>query len=312
MDRSIDLLVSELAEQHHGVFAQHHLVQHGVAPHERAYRLKAGRWVLEYEGVYRYAGTPLSWRGRLLAACWAGGLRAAASGRAAAELWSLPGASRAFVEITCPRWRRSQHDGLIVHESLAFDEIDITTIDGLPVTTVPRTLFDLARVCGDGTLDLAIDNALRRSLTTVADLVATRDRLARSGRPGSARFRSVLGGRVPGVTESDAERRLLQLLERHGLPRPVVQHEIRDASGRLVARVDFAYPDLKIAIEYDSYAHHMGTEAHDRDAARRNDVLAAGWYPVTATAADLRNGGHRLAADLRRARALRSCVSRGE
>jgi hypothetical protein len=312
VDRSIDVLVSEIAEQHHGLFATHHLVQLGVASHERAYRLKAGRWVLEYEGVYRFAGTPLTWRGRLLAACWAGGLRAAASGRAAAELWRFPGGSDAHLEITCPRWRRSRHDGLIVHESLAFDEIDTTTADGIPVTTVPRTLFDLARVCGDGTLDLAIDNALRRHLTTIADLEATRDRLARSGRPGSARFRSVLLGRAPGVTESHAERRLLQLLERHGLPRPVVQYEIRDANGRLVARVDLAYPDLRIAIEYDSYAHHMGTEAHDRDGSRRNDIVASGWHPVTATAADLRNGGYRLAAAVRQARALRSCVSTGE
>jgi very-short-patch-repair endonuclease len=76
----------------------------------------------------------------------------------------------------------------------------------------------------------------------------------------------------------------------------------------LVARVDFAYPDLKIAIEYDSYEHHTGKAALDRDGARRNAVVAAGWLPVTATAADIRNQGRRLANDLRRARALRSGV----
>lgn len=182
------------------------------------------------------------------------------------------------MELTCPRWRRARHPGLIVHESLAFDAIDIVMRDAIPVTTAARTLFDLAGVCGPGTLDLAIDNALRRRLTTAAELAATRDRLARSGRKGSRPF-GVAVGRRTGVTESEAERRLLQLMHRQGLAEPVVQHEILDDEGRFVARVDFAYPDLRIAIEYDSYEHHMGTVAHERDGARRNAVLAVGWYP---------------------------------
>ena len=61
--------------------------------------------------------------------------------------------------------------------------------------------------------------------------------------------------------------------------------------------------DLESAIEYDSYAHHLGTEAHDRDGARRNAIVRLGWTPITATGADLRNGGHRLASDIAEARA---------
>jgi very-short-patch-repair endonuclease len=113
-------------------------------------------------------------------------------------------------------------------------------------------------------------------------------------------------------TESDAELRLLRMLEAHGLPKPTVQHEIHDVDGRLVARVDFAYPELEIAIEYDSYEHHVGKVALVRDGARRNTMVALGWPPITATAADLRNQAHRLAVDLRRARALRSGVGEGE
>ena len=312
MTDGIDVRVSELAERQHGVFTTGQLARLGVPEHARKYRLRARRWAQVYEGVYRFAGTPLTWRGRVLAACWAAGDLASASGRAAGKLWRLPGGSDEVVEITCRRWRRARHDGLLVHESLAFDDVDVTVTDGMPVTNVARTLFDLARVCGDGTIDLAIDDALRRRLTTEAELEAIRDRLARSGREGSARFRSVLAGRTSGATESTAERRLLQLLRRHGLPAPVPQHQIRDAGGRLVARVDLAYPDLRIAIEYDSYAHHMGTAAHERDAARRNGILAADWYLLVATAADLRDGGHRLAAEVRRAHVARSGVTRGE
>jgi very-short-patch-repair endonuclease len=114
------------------------------------------------------------------------------------------------------------------------------------------------------------------------------------------------------VTGSEAESRLLRLLERQGLPRPAVQYEIRAADGSLVARVDFAYPDLRIAIEYDSYEHHLAKAALVRDGARRNAVASLGWLPITATAADLRDGARRLAADIRRARALRSDVATRE
>ena len=111
----------------------------------------------------RVVGTPLTWRGRLLAACWAGGTHAVASHRGAAELWQLPGRDIESTEITCPRWRRARHDGLLVHESLVLDDIDTTTRERIPVTTVPRTLFDLAGVVGPTTVNIAVAAALRRN-----------------------------------------------------------------------------------------------------------------------------------------------------
>jgi very-short-patch-repair endonuclease len=197
-----------------------------------------------------------------------------------------------------------------VHESLEFEDVDIAPRQRIPVTTVARTLFDLAGVVGQTTVDLAMATALRRRLTTLQQLDETLGRLARRGRAGTTKFRRALElhNRTPAQTESEAEHLILRLLMKHGLPAPVPQYEIRRPDGSLVARVDFAYPDFKIAIEYDSYAHHLGTEAHDRDGARRNAILRLQWYPITATAADLRNGGHRLAEAVIEARALRSGV----
>jgi hypothetical protein len=233
-----------------------------------------------------------------------------ASHRSAAELRSLPGRSTAFLEILCPRWRRARHDGLVVHESLEFEDEDRDQVDGIPTTTVERTLFDLASVVDPTVLDLAVENALRRGITSKLELQRTLTRLGKRGRRGSARFRKAIELHLAdrALTESEAELRLLRLIERLGFPSPLPQYEIRDDDGRLVARVDFAYPELKIAIEYDSYAHHLGKEAHDRDGARRNAVVGLGWLPITATAADVRRGGRRLAIDLRRARALRTGV----
>jgi predicted transcriptional regulator of viral defense system len=312
MGPSPDALVNEIAERHHGVFSAEHLRTLGVSTHVRKHRLAAGRWISVQDGVYRIAGIPLSWDGRILAACWAGDEDTVASHRSAAQLWDLPGRATDIVEVTCRRWHRTREPGLVVHEARVLDDVDRTLVDGIPVTTTARTLFDLAgRRNGDQVLDLAIENALRRKLTSVPELEATLDRLARRGRPGSAPFRAAVERRRAddALTESEAERLIVRLLVTQGLPTPVLQHAIRDRAGRLVARVDLAYPDLKIAIEYDSYAHHVSREALVRDSTRRNAVVALGWLPITATAADLRNGGHRLALDVRRARALRTGVT---
>jgi hypothetical protein len=309
VDASIDARVSEFSECHHGVFALDHLRALDVSPHARKYRLALGRWALVHERVYRIVGAPLTWRGSVLAACWAGGERAAASHRTAAELWALPGRTDALVEITCPRWQRAQHAALVVHESRKLDACDVTVSDGIPVTTPERTLFDLAGVVGPLTLDLAMENALRRKLTDAAALETMLGRLARRGRTGTKRFRAAVLAHTEGArTESEAELLVLRLLARQGLPTPATQHEIRGHDGRLVARVDFAYPEHKIAIEYDSYEHHTGRLALVRDSARRNAVVALGWLPITATAEDVARGGDQLAADLRRARALRTGV----
>ena len=311
MREGIDRLVGDIAERHHGVFGSHHLDEVGVAGHERDYRLSIGRWIAVHDGAYRCAGTPLTWRGSALAACWAGGLRAVVSHRCAAELWELPGRDHTVIELTCPYARRARHQGLLVHESRVLESVVCTEVDGIPVTTVARTLLDLASVRAPTVVDLALDNALRRSLTTIEELREVLELRGGRGRVGARRFRSLLAERDGSGSESEAERRLLGILRSRGFPTPITQYEIRD-DGRLIARVDFAYPELKIAIEYDSYAHHVGKAALDRDGARRNAIVALGWLPITATAADLRNRGHRLAADLGRARALRSVVAKPE
>lgn len=215
-----------------------------------------------------------------------------ASHRSAAALWDLAGGRRSIQEITCPRWRRARHDGLVVHESKAFDPIDGIVIEGIPVTTPERTLVDLGAVCHESVVEMALDAAENRELVTRDSVRTTLTRLGRSGRNGVGAVRRLLATHGPDrkPTESEMETLLLQVLRRKGFPEPVTQYEIRRA-GRFVARVDAAYPQWRIAIEYDSYEYHAGRKAHDRDNDRRNKVVAAGWLPMTATAEDLRAGG---------------------
>ena len=312
MDTRVDVEVAAVAEAHHGVFASHHLHDLGISRHERVWRLAASRWIEMHKGVYRIAGAPLSWKGSLLAACWAGGTRAVASHRSAAALWDLPGKRTAVAEITCPRWRRARHDAVVVHESLALSKRDQTVVDGIPVTTVERTIFDLCAVCRPFTVDLTIDNALRRNLTTVDELIALLRRLGKRGRRGTRKFRKLLEDRdasyVP--TESEREQMLLRVLREHGLPEPERQFSIYDEAGNFVARPDLAYRDLKIAMEYDSYQHHVGKAAIVRDNRRRNRMGRIGWLVLVATAEDVRYGsGGQFAADVWEARHTRQLAS---
>jgi hypothetical protein len=253
-----------------------------------------------YLNAYRLAGAPLTWKGSLLAACWAGGFRAVASHRSAAGLYGLAGGRRYVAEITCPRWRRARHDGIEVHETKALGASDVTVVDNIPVTTAERTLFDLGAACSPLVVLMAFDKARRIGLVTFESTEATLRRLARPGRPGVRTLRTVLGWRDPAQAppESEMETLMLDVIRRHGLPAPVPQFEVHD-HGRFVARADAAYPEARIAIEYQSYQEHAEPRPLVRDSRRSNRLKAAGWDVIGVTAPELRDGGDVFCAAIR-------------
>jgi hypothetical protein len=245
-----------------------------------------------HPGVYRIAGAPTSWRGEVLVVCGAARGLAAASHRTAAELWDLPGRSTDFVEVTCHRMHRSFVGDVVVHESKLLRPEDVETIDGIPVTTIEQTLLGVAAVTGSTIAEMALDRALHRKLTTRERLEAFVGAKGARGRNGIGVLRELLEHHDPlaGIPESVMETKMKQLLRRHGLPTPVFQYVVR-YGGRFVARVDAAYPELRIAIEYDSYEHHTGKRAIVRDNDRRNQFRDIDWDLVTFTAADLATDG---------------------
>jgi hypothetical protein len=159
--------------------------------------------------VYRISGSPRAWKGDVIAATCAGGERAVASHRTAGALWELPGGRTTPVEITCPRWRRTRHLGLVVHESTRLEEAEITLVENIRCTTVERTIFDLCSFVGSTTIQLAIDTALRRQLTTLDALHETHDRLATRGRRGGRLFRATLNTRSGAAPHESAPERLV-------------------------------------------------------------------------------------------------------
>jgi hypothetical protein len=291
MARDADRHLARLAAAGHGVFTSEHARLAGLNAAQRKHRMSSEQWVLLHNGVHRLAGVPPSWKGDLLAACWAGGFRAVASHRSAAALWDLTGGKRIIQEITCPRWRRARHRGLIVHESKALDPVDMTLVEGIPVTTPERTLLDLGAVCGPRTVEMAYNRAEHKELVTPDSVRWMLRRLARSGRPGVRKLRRVVEGHKPGrrPTESDMETTLLQILREWGFPEPVRQYVVT-FKGRFVARVDLAFPEHRVAIEYDSDEWHGGRGVSEHDASRRRQLQAVHWETVTATRTDVNRG----------------------
>lgn len=291
-DDQFDAAVARIAAAQYGVFGFHQLDGLPCSDDRRRHRLLTGRWEMPYDRVYRIAGVPPSWRGDLLAACLAGGPRAVGSHRSAARVHRIPGPDATLPEITCPRWRRARHGGLIVHETTTLGPADITVVDNIPVTTVERTIFDLAAVRSRTVVEMAIDSALRQELTTVDRLLTMLRRVGKRGRRGTRVVRGLLeeldADYVP--TESERELMLLRVLRAHGLPEPDRQTVIRSRSGDFIARVDLAYPHLRIAMEYDSYQHHVGKRAIVRDNRRRNAITTNEWILLVATAEDVRWG----------------------
>jgi very-short-patch-repair endonuclease len=110
-----------------------------------------------------------------------------------------------------------------------------------------------------------------------------------------------------GLAESPRETRLRLLLHRSALPSPVPQHTVRNGR-RFVARVDFAWPELRLALEYDGVWHGEPGQ-FGRDRHRLNQLTDVGWMVIFVTAADLRRPD-RLLARIERALASRSAQHR--
>lgn len=227
------------------------------------------------------------------------GPAALVSHRSAAALWRLEGAREGFIEITSPRSK--SRPGIVLHVS-ALEPRDISAVEGIPTTNVSRTLLDLGAVTGQEVVEAALDDALRRGLTSLPRLRWLLEQLGGRGRRGAGVLRTLLKERDTKTAppESVLEARLIQVLRRARLPKPTPQFQIRDR-GRLLARVDLAYPDVQLAIEADGYRYHSGRVAWQRDLERRNRLTSRGWRVIHVTWADITSGGKEIVTDIRRA-----------
>jgi hypothetical protein len=286
-------MIAEIAERQHGVVARWQLLRLGLGRGAIARRLEAERLHLVHRGVYAVGHRRITQMGWWMAAVLACGPDAVLSHRSAAVLWGLLEGSPTRVDVIVPR-QRGGRDGVRLHtNTLPPDERTVRA--GIPVTTVARTLLDLAAVLDAHELDRALERAEALRLADHTPLVALIER--HRGRRGTANLKAAISeGLRPAITKSELERRFLSFVETAGLPRP--QTNVWLKIGGEWLEVDCAWPEQRVIVELDSRAYHQTTAAFEQDRKRDRKLQAAGWRPIRVTDRALREEAEALRGEL--------------
>lgn len=295
----VDRAIAELAERQHGVVARRQLLAIGFTARAIQRRIDAGRLHPLYRGVYAVGHARVSRDGRWLAAVLASGERSVLSHRAAAALWGI----RQYTgraEVTIPRGSRGRAAIVARRSSLQPDEI--TEVRGIPVTTVARTLLDLAGVLEhEHQLDKAIRQAEYLRLFDLTEVTRLLDRHPRRARA----LRKAVDTAAAGMqeTRSDLEDRFRALLLDADLPTPVLNATI-ELDGQAI-EPDALWPAHKLIVELDGRQTHGTPSAFEADRLRDRRLAAAGYRTIRITSRQL---GAAAVEDI--GRALRECTPR--
>ncbi|MGZ5323771.1 MAG: type IV toxin-antitoxin system AbiEi family antitoxin domain-containing protein [Solirubrobacterales bacterium] len=280
-----------MARRSHGVVTRTDLLAAGVSVRQIERRLKRGTLIRVHRGVYRVGHAAPSREAAYLAAVKACGPGALLAGRAAAHLWRLIRGAPPRPEVLAPSDRRVP--GVIVHRARAGERarhLDATRLLGIPVTTVPRTLVDLASSLPASELARACHEAgvLHGTIPRQVEAVLAR----RPNATGSRKLRRIIHGDEP-VVLSRLESLFLARLRATGLPLPETN---RVAGGR---RVDCRWPRRRLTVELDSYRFHASRHAWERDRQREREARGRGDEFRRYTWADVSEDPEAMLAELR-------------
>jgi predicted transcriptional regulator of viral defense system len=262
--RSSDAVVAQIAASQHGVITHRQLLGAGLKATGVKRRVAKGALHRVHRGVYRVGHRAPSLEAHYLAAVLACGDGAVLSGLAAAHLFGLVRGKAAAAEVTAPGHKRVPG---IRTSRVALDRRDVSVYRGIPITTVPRTLVDLAARLGSEELARACHQA-----DVLHHVSAPAVEAALGRRPnvrGAAKLRSVLRGETP-ILLSRLESAFLTQLKRARLPLPRTNRK-KDAH-----YVDCRWPERKLTVELDSYRYHRTRHAWEKDRRREREARARG------------------------------------
>jgi very-short-patch-repair endonuclease len=245
--------------------------------------LARGRLHRVHRGVYSIAPTALlSGLGHYMAAVLAAGPGAALSHRSAAAILELRGTDRSKIEVITAREHTRLIEGVQVHRSRTLTRADIEPVNGIPCTTVARTLLDLAAVVSPRALERAIEQG---EIQQRLDLYALQGQIKRNrGTVGGKRLAAALAyyvGQAP--TESELEELLHAHLRAADLPAPERQAHIDPGDGEPPLRVDFAWRAQRVVVETDGGRYHRTRRAFEADRRRDQRLTLAGWRVIRIT-----------------------------
>ena len=286
-----DEVLAAFAAGQHGLVMRRQALDAGLSRDHLAHRLATGRLHRIHRGVYAVGHPTLPPLGRLLAALMACGWGSVLSHLTAAVLWALLEDDGGPIHVTTTQRHRRPPDGVILHRT-HLEPSDIRHRHGLPLTSPARTLELLPA----HSLDEAVDAARATRLVTSAHLEALRTTTRRPA------LREALGD-DHGFTRSEAERLLLALVTRAGLPRPLTNTRLH---GR---EVDALWPDHRLIVEIDSYTHHSSRTAFEADRHRDATHTAYGYRTLRITWRQLTQRPEAVAAQLALALQVPNCRS---
>lgn len=294
--RQRDFDYREIAARQFGVVGRGDLLRAGYSTDAIWRRVRAGELEQLRPGAYRIPGSPECWEQDLMAVqVWAGS-EMRVSHRSAARLFRLDGFRNDLLEISTPR--RLKVSDVVVHQVAELKSYDNTSVGSFRTATVARTLLDLGSVVGIDEVEDALEDALRRRLTTLAALHWELEREGGRGHPGSRTLARLLRVRprdhVP--MASCLEIRIDRTRRRTPLPPYVRQYEVLTRVG--TRRPDFAFPEFTVAVEGDGYDQHGGRKRWIYDNERNRALEATGWDVIHVTWDDIEHRNAQFVHDL--------------
>lgn len=293
--RGIDAAIARVAGDQYGVVTRGQLVELGLQPGAIKRRLRMGRLHPLSPGVYAVGHRVIPRQGQWLGAVLRCGPEAVLSHRSAAAHWGFRSYSGSYIDVISPRKTRSR--GSIRRHWARLRSDEVTVHEGIPVTTTPRTILDLAPV----STSQEVESALRRcEYLRLYDSLSLWDLMERYPRHrGNPAIRIALArlAESSGETHSRLEERFLVFLDAHRLPRPNLNIWLEAGGHRY--KVDCLWPAQRLIAELDSWEAHGTPSAFQSDRSRARRLEAAGYRVTHVTRHQLETESEELAMDLR-------------
>lgn len=264
--------LARLFDRQWGVASLAQLRAAGLSADAVERRVRVGHLHRIYRGVYAVGHRALRAEGHRLAAVLACGPGAVLSHRSAASHWELLATDQERIDVTAPRSRQGV-PGIRLHTSRSLAAQDSTSHQGIPITTVHRTLLDLAATTRADQLERALAQAMYLQLY---DQRAITDVVARSNGHRGTRILAEATKQEPRITKSMWETRMLRLVRGAGLPEPITNRALH-APDHGECKPDFYWPAYDLIVETDGWEAHRTLAAFRADRAKDAALTAAGY-----------------------------------
>jgi predicted transcriptional regulator of viral defense system len=275
-----DQRLARIAERQHGLVSRRQLEAIGLSSKAVTRRVEKGRLHRIHPGIYAVGHLVRTSEARWMAAVMACGSGSVLSHLDAAALWKIYDGEGARVHVTSIRKAGGRLARVQVHRARRLHPEDVTAKQGIPVTTVARTLVDLTDVLGRDRILRAIREAEFLQLLDLDTLNAAVQRA--HGRNRLTVLKKAIQAHTPGqIVREELEHRFLELVRAAGLPPPETNVKIT-ARGRTY-EIDCLWREQRVAVELDGRAAHARTAAFESDRRKDAALSAIGLRPLRFT-----------------------------